>query len=244
MGARGPETLRRNWHSERVPGDLGPQVASQRPSQRPPQRPQNFRQEKEHKDQLFGSGDRPGGVGVFHAKGWWPETSCSPSKVCLPWVSKRGIWDVPGILPGCPGILGVFKKFVLKKFVRIFRSLKLSEPLRLAAPTCCPVIFLHPDLLLFLAPPWKKARSLTTTTSQRHAQIVSKWGGGGEDQHHQETQEVFEEAILCVLDDHARHWCEVRGIHVSVVPETLPSGKESPTDKRKQGKTKENKEKH
>ena len=39
----------------------------------------------------------PGGVGVFHSKGWWPKTSCLPSKVCLPWVSKRGIWDVPGI---------------------------------------------------------------------------------------------------------------------------------------------------
>ena len=65
----------------------------------------------------------PGGVGVFHAKGWWPKSSCPPSKVCLPWVSKRGISDVPGILPGCPGSLGVFQKFVQKKFVRIFRSL-------------------------------------------------------------------------------------------------------------------------
>ena len=64
-------------------------------------------------------------MGVFHAKGWWPKTSCPPSKVCLPWVSKRGIWDIPGILPGCPGPLAVFKKFVQKKnFVRIFRSLK------------------------------------------------------------------------------------------------------------------------
>ena len=63
------------------------------------------------------------GVGVFHAKGWRPKSSCSPSKVCLPWVSKRGIWDVPGILSGCPGPLGVFKKFVQKKFVHIFVSL-------------------------------------------------------------------------------------------------------------------------
>ena len=67
----------------------------------------------------FGSGDRLVGSG----KGWWPKSSCPSSKVCLPWVSKRGIWDVLGILPGCPGPLGVFKKFVLKKFVRIFRSL-------------------------------------------------------------------------------------------------------------------------
>ena len=66
----------------------------------------------------------PGGVGVFRAKGWWPKTSCPPSKVCLPWVSKRRIWDVPRILLGCPGPLGVFKKFVQKKFVFIFRSLE------------------------------------------------------------------------------------------------------------------------
>ena len=63
----------------------------------------------------------PGGVGVFHAKGWWLKTSCPPSK--LPWVSKKGIRDVPGILPGCPGPLAVFKKFVQKNFVRIFHSL-------------------------------------------------------------------------------------------------------------------------
>ena len=60
-------------------------------------------------------------MGVFHSKGWWPKTSCPPSKVCLPWVSKRGIWDVPGILPG------VFKKFVQKNFVRIFRPPELSS---------------------------------------------------------------------------------------------------------------------
>ena len=67
-----------------------------------------------------------GWVGVFHAKGWWSKTSCPPSKVCLPWVWKGGTWDVPGILAGCPGLLGVFKKFVQKKFVRIFRSLILG----------------------------------------------------------------------------------------------------------------------
>ena len=61
-------------------------------------------------------------IPVFHAKGWWPKSSCPPSKVCLPWVSKRGIRDVLGLLPGCPGPLGMFRKFVLKKFVGIFRS--------------------------------------------------------------------------------------------------------------------------
>ena len=30
---------------------------------------------KEHKDEVFGSGDRPVGWGVFHAKGWWPKSS-------------------------------------------------------------------------------------------------------------------------------------------------------------------------
>ena len=65
----------------------------------------------------------PGEVGVFHAKGWWPKSSCPPSKVCLPWVSTREIWDVPGVLPGCPGPLDVSKKLVLQKFVCIFRSL-------------------------------------------------------------------------------------------------------------------------
>ena len=69
----------------------------------------------------------PGGVGVFHAKGWWPKSSCPPSKVCLPWFSRRGIWDVPGILAGCPGPLGVFRKLVQKKFMRIFRSLVAGD---------------------------------------------------------------------------------------------------------------------
>ena len=40
------------------------------------------------------------------------------------WVSREGTWDVPGILLGCPGPLGVFGKFVQEKFVLIFRSLR------------------------------------------------------------------------------------------------------------------------
>ena len=38
------------------------------------------------------------GGGVFHPKGWWPKSSCAPSKVCLPWVSKRG---PGGVQQGC-----------------------------------------------------------------------------------------------------------------------------------------------
>ena len=65
-----------------------------------------IRQEKRAQRLTFWVRRPPGGVGVFHVKGWWPKSSCSPSKVCLPWVSKRGISDIPGILPGCPGSLG------------------------------------------------------------------------------------------------------------------------------------------
>ena len=75
---------------------------------------EKFRPEKRARRLTFWVRRPPGGVGVFHSKGWWPKTSCPPSKVCLPWVSKGGIWDVPGFLSGCPGPLGVFKKFVKK----------------------------------------------------------------------------------------------------------------------------------
>ena len=85
--------------------------------------PEILRQEKRAQRLSFWVRRPPGGVGVFHAKGRWPKTSCPPSKLCLPWVSKRGIRDVPGILPGCPGPLAVFKKFVQKNFVLIFRPL-------------------------------------------------------------------------------------------------------------------------
>ena len=61
----------------------------------------------------------PGGVGSSTRKGW----SCPPSKVCLPWVSKGGIWDVPGILPGCPGPLKGVQKVCAKKLVLNFRPL-------------------------------------------------------------------------------------------------------------------------
>ena len=65
------------------------------------------------------------GPGVFHAKGWWPNSSCPPLESLSSLVSKRGIWDVPGILPGWTEPLVVFKKFVQKKFVRKVRSLQV-----------------------------------------------------------------------------------------------------------------------
>ena len=75
---------------------------------------------------------QPGGVGVFHAKGWWSKSSCPPSKVCLCWVSREEpTWDVPGILPGCPRPLGVLKKFVSKNVRAHF-----SFAIVVSAPFC------------------------------------------------------------------------------------------------------------
>ena len=42
------------------------------------------------------------GWGVFHAKGWGSKSLCPPSKVCFPWVSREGTWDVPGICRDIP----------------------------------------------------------------------------------------------------------------------------------------------
>ena len=48
----------------------------------------------------------------------------TPLKVCLPWVSKVGIWDVPGILQGRPGPVGGLQEVLAKKkFVLILRPL-------------------------------------------------------------------------------------------------------------------------
>ena len=67
-------------------------------------------------------------MGIFHAKGWGSSSSCPPSKVCLPWVSKGGTWDVPGILLGCPDPCGCSRSLRKKTFVRIFRSLPTGDP--------------------------------------------------------------------------------------------------------------------
>ena len=48
-----------------------------------------FRPEKRAQRLTFWVRRPPGRVGVFHAKGWWPKSSCPPSKVRLPWVLKR-----------------------------------------------------------------------------------------------------------------------------------------------------------
>ena len=65
----------------------------------------------------------PGGVGVFHAKGWWPKSSCPPLTVCLPWLSKKGIWDVPGIFAGMSRSRGGVQKVCAKRVCAHFPSL-------------------------------------------------------------------------------------------------------------------------
>ena len=92
----------------------------------------------------------PGWMGVFHAKGRGSKSSCPPSKVSFPWASRKGSWDVPGILPGCPGPLGVFTKLVHKKFVRIFRS-------RLETPWGCSQSLCKKSLCAFVVPYWRRA---------------------------------------------------------------------------------------
>ena len=58
-----------------------------------------FRQENRAQRLTFGLRRPPGRVGVFHAKAWWPKSSCPPSKVCLPWrksgMSQEFCQDVP-----------------------------------------------------------------------------------------------------------------------------------------------------
>ena len=78
---------------------------------------------KSTKINFLGPRDRPVGWVASTPRGGGRKFRALPSKVCLPWVSKTGIWDVPGILPGCPGPMGCSKSLCKKKFVRIFRSL-------------------------------------------------------------------------------------------------------------------------
>ena len=63
------------------------------------------------------------GWGSSTRRGGGQKVRALPRKFVFLGFRREESWDVPGILPGCPGPLGVFKKFVQKKFVRIFRSL-------------------------------------------------------------------------------------------------------------------------
>ena len=73
----------------------------------------------------------PGGVGVFHAKGWWPKSSCSPSKVCLPWVSTGMSRD---FCRDVPDPWGCSKSLFKKTFVLVFRPLPTPACLGICRP--------------------------------------------------------------------------------------------------------------
>ena len=62
------------------------------------------------------------GWGSSTRRGWWPKSSCPSSKVCLPWVSIRGIWDVPANFAGMSRTLGGVRKVCEKSSCAFFRS--------------------------------------------------------------------------------------------------------------------------
>ena len=60
----------------------------------------------------------PVGFGVFHTKGWRSRSAFPPEVRFLPSrprENKRCPWDVPGILLGCPGLLGGVQKVCAKR---------------------------------------------------------------------------------------------------------------------------------
>ena len=78
----------------------------------------SIRQEKRAQRLTFWVRRPPGGVGVFLAKGWWLKSSCSPSKVCLPWVSEERNLGCPGNFAGMsrtPARAGGVQKVCAKK---------------------------------------------------------------------------------------------------------------------------------
>ena len=84
-----------------------------------------LRQEKGAQRLSFGVRRPPGGWGSSTRRGGGRKVRALPRKFVFLGFGKGGTWDVLGILPGCPGPLGVFKKFVPKKFVAFFVPLYL-----------------------------------------------------------------------------------------------------------------------
>ena len=80
-----------------------------------------IRQENEHKDELFGSGDRPLGWGSFAQRGGRKVLALPRKFVFLG--SKRGIWMSREFCRDVPDPGGA-QKVCAEKFVRILRSLK------------------------------------------------------------------------------------------------------------------------
>ena len=68
---------------------------------------------------FLGSGDHPVGWGSSMRRGGGGKFVPSLESLSS-WVVKRGLWDVPRILPGCPRPLGVFKKLMQKHSCAFF----------------------------------------------------------------------------------------------------------------------------
>ena len=93
--------------------------------------PPKLMQEKRAQRITFWVRGQPGGVGVFHLKGWWSKSSYPPSKVCFPWVSsgmpQEFCQDVPDPW-GCSKSLCKKKLMLIYRFlVKIPPRLKMSD---------------------------------------------------------------------------------------------------------------------
>ena len=96
----------------------------QSPKHRNPEKSQKSGKKKEHKDKLFGSGDRPVGWGSSARRGGDRKVRALLRKFVILGFRREESGMSREFCRDVPGPLAVFKKFVQKKFVRIFRSLK------------------------------------------------------------------------------------------------------------------------
>ena len=75
----------------------------------------SVRQEKRAQRLTFRVRRPPGGVGVFHAKGWWPKSSCPPSKSLSSLGFEERNLGCPGNFAGMSRTPGGVQKVCAKK---------------------------------------------------------------------------------------------------------------------------------
>ena len=71
-----------------------------------------FRQKQTTKINFLDPETTEWGGGSSTRRGGGRRVLALPPKFVFLWVWRGGTWDIPGILPGCPGPVGMFKKFV------------------------------------------------------------------------------------------------------------------------------------
>ena len=111
---------------------------------------------------FWGSETAGWGGGSSTRRGGGRKVRALPRKFVFSWVLKEGTWDVSGVLPRCPGPLGVFEKLVQKKFVLVFWFQKVSSKtgiLICLRVTLCPLTLLHKEAV---ASPCNFATTLLT----------------------------------------------------------------------------------